>query len=215
MVVDDSRQTLQLLSRMLYRHGLDVRPIADSQVALVSARKSPPDLAVLDISMSGVNGYELCHELKSDPATAHVPIIFISALEDTRNKVKAFQVGAVDFISKPFKFQEVLARIKVHLALSRKIQELSKLAGTDSPRQISDDERLKSAEYIAHDIRNPLHVISLNLAMLKKQIDQAVIDSSLLDSERLESTDVSINEYFERINRNLQVINRSIAEFSD
>jgi DNA-binding response OmpR family regulator/anti-sigma regulatory factor (Ser/Thr protein kinase) len=124
LVVDDHPINLNIMVDMLTKQGYLVRPAINGEVALQSAKKFPPDLILLDIMMPGLDGYEVCHELKSDERTHDIPIIFISALEETSNKIKAFDAGGVDYITKPFSKKEVLARVKTHLALRAMHQQL-------------------------------------------------------------------------------------------
>jgi DNA-binding NtrC family response regulator len=119
LLVDDTPANLELLSEILTEDGFDVRPAKSGGLALMSARTITPDLVLLDIMMPGMDGYEVCRLLKEDERTRDVPVIFISALEETVDKVKAFDAGGVDFISKPFQAAEVLARVRTHLALRR------------------------------------------------------------------------------------------------
>jgi signal transduction histidine kinase len=117
LLVDDTIQNLRLLTDILNRQGYEVRPARDGTFALRSARAEVPDLILLDIMMPGPSGYEICEQLKADEKTRDVPIIFISALDETLDKVRAFSLGAVDYITKPFQTEEVLARVRTHLSL--------------------------------------------------------------------------------------------------
>ncbi|GAB4581458.1 MAG: hypothetical protein Fur0022_42050 [Anaerolineales bacterium] len=117
LVVDDTPANLRLLAGMLTEHHYKVRPVPNGVLALGAAQAAPPDLILLDINMPGMNGYEVCKALKSDPKTRDIPVIFISALDEVTDKVKAFEVGGVDYITKPFQFAEVMARIETHLTL--------------------------------------------------------------------------------------------------
>lgn len=117
LVVDDTLANLRLLTQMLSNHGYRVRPVTDGAQALITARSVPPDLILLDIRMPGMDGYEVCERLKSDPLTQSIPIIFLSALGETEDKVKAFSMGGVDYVTKPFQVEEVIARVQTHLAL--------------------------------------------------------------------------------------------------
>jgi sigma-B regulation protein RsbU (phosphoserine phosphatase) len=119
LIVDDTRANLRLLSKMLAERGYQVRPVPDGALALAAARAEPPDLILLDIRMPEMNGYQVCEHLKADARTCDVPIIFISALDATQDKVSAFAVGGVDYVTKPFQNEEVLARVETHLALRR------------------------------------------------------------------------------------------------
>lgn len=119
LVVDDTTASLDLLSELLSDTGYSVRPAQDGKMALLSAKARPPDLILLDVRMPGIDGYEVCQRLKADPATADVPVIFLSALRETGDKVRGFALGAVDYIAKPFQPEEVLARVRTHLELRR------------------------------------------------------------------------------------------------
>jgi sigma-B regulation protein RsbU (phosphoserine phosphatase) len=119
LIVDDTPANLRLLSQMLAERGYQVRPVPDGQLALVATRAEPPDLILLDIRMPEMDGYEVCEHLKADDQTRGIPIIFISALDETQDKVKAFTAGGVDYITKPFQIEEVLARVETHLALRK------------------------------------------------------------------------------------------------
>ncbi|MCP4404021.1 MAG: sigma-54-dependent Fis family transcriptional regulator [bacterium] len=124
LVVDDTRDNLQLLSDLLSRQGYDVRPVSNGRRAVSSAQSRVPDLILLDIMMPDMGGYDVCELLKADERTRDVPVIFISALQDTFDKVKAFELGGVDYITKPFQEAEVLARVNTHLTLRRQQQAL-------------------------------------------------------------------------------------------
>ncbi len=117
LVVDDTPNNLRLLSAILTERGYEVGKALNGQMALLSARSAPPDLILLDINMPGMNGYAVCEQLKADDRTRNIPVIFISALQEVFDKVKAFNVGGVDYITKPFESEEVLARVRTHLEL--------------------------------------------------------------------------------------------------
>lgn len=117
LIVDDMPDNLRLLSTMLTSHGYHVRKAINGHLALQGAQISPPDLILLDINMPQMNGYEVCEQLKLSEKTKDIPVIFISALDDVLEKVKAFQVGGVDYITKPFQVEEVLARVQNQLSL--------------------------------------------------------------------------------------------------
>ncbi|WP_293163148.1 response regulator [Okeania sp. SIO2C9] len=116
-VVDDTAANLHLLCNLLENAGYDVRPFPRGAIALEGISYSPPDLILLDIQMPEMNGYDICEKLKSNESTENIPVIFISAFNETFDKVKAFQVGGVDYITKPFQAEEVLVRVATHLEL--------------------------------------------------------------------------------------------------
>lgn len=117
VIVDDMPDNLRLLTNILKGKGYKVRPAPNGARALATVSKEPPELILLDIMMPGMDGYEVCRQLKADERTKDIPIIFLSALNEVFDKVKAFKVGGVDFITKPFQMEEVLARVKTHLTL--------------------------------------------------------------------------------------------------
>jgi two-component system, sensor histidine kinase ChiS len=117
LVVDDTPANLRLLMGILGKIGYKVRPANNGQRALTTIKKEQPDLILLDIMMPDMDGYQVCEHLKASAQTRDIPVIFISALNETFDKVKAFAVGGVDYITKPFQAEEVLARVKTHLKL--------------------------------------------------------------------------------------------------
>ena len=128
LVVEDTPESLRLLATVLTEAGFAVREAPNGELALWTATRSPPDLILLDIRMPGMNGFDVCRHLKSNPTTAHVPVIFLSALSDREDKAEGFAAGAVDYVTKPFSEQEVLARVRTHLRLAdtlRNVDEIS------------------------------------------------------------------------------------------
>lgn len=119
LIVDDVIDNLRLLSIMLEKQGYEVRAVTNGKMALRTAKNNPPDLILLDILMSEINGYEVCQILKEDEKTRDIPIIFLSALNEVFDKIKAFEVGGVDYITKPFEEPEVIMRIKTQIKLKR------------------------------------------------------------------------------------------------
>lgn len=170
LIVDDTLENLQLLSNTLTDQGYKIRGAAKGQMAIRTARSFPPDLILLDIKMPGMDGYEVCECLKADEQTRDIPVIFISALDEVIDKVRAFQVGGVDYITKPFHVEEVLARIEHQLMIQRlstQLQEQNKqLQQEIQERQKAEQaaaaaNRAKS-EFLAnmsHELRTPLNAI--------------------------------------------------------
>jgi putative two-component system response regulator len=126
MIVDDTPANLKLLEGMLREQGYSTRPCPRGRLALRAAESEPPDLILLDINMPEMNGYEVCEQLKANEKLADIPVIFISALNETMDKIKAFAVGGVDYVTKPFQFEEVQARVETHLELRRNRLELKR-----------------------------------------------------------------------------------------
>lgn len=117
LVVDDNPDNLRLIAGILNEHNYKVRLAPNGERALATTRKEAPGLILLDIMMPVMDGFQVCRQLKQDKETAGIPVIFISALDETIDKVKAFSLGGVDYITKPFKSEEVLARVRTHLTL--------------------------------------------------------------------------------------------------
>lgn len=127
LIVDDMADNLRLLSAVLAKRGYTVRQALNGRMALTAVRASPPDLILLDVMMPEMNGYEVCQQLQADETTCEIPVIFISAFEEVPNKVKAFALGGVDYITKPFQVEEVLARVENQLTLRSTKAEIRQL----------------------------------------------------------------------------------------
>ena len=119
LIVDDVAANLQVLTGMLDARGYLTRPVTSGKMALLAAQNDPPDLVLLDITMPGMDGYEVCARMKANEKLKDIPVIFISALHETLDKVKGFSVGGLDYVTKPFQFEEVHARVETHLKLRR------------------------------------------------------------------------------------------------
>jgi len=157
LIVDDNRANLYLLSKVLTEHGYAVRAVRSGAEALEAVQSFPPDLILLDIMMPEMNGYQVCQTLKASAGTHTIPIIFISALDETEDKVNAFSLGGVDYITKPLRFEEVLARVKTHLAL-QSLQNRLRQEIEERDKLIAELDAY--AHTVAHDLKNPLGLIT-------------------------------------------------------
>ncbi|MDB9311711.1 adenylate/guanylate cyclase domain-containing protein [Spirulina sp. CS-785/01] len=149
LIVDDTPANLRLLSKMLSERGYKVRSVMNGMMALNAAQAKLPDLILLDISMPEMSGYEVCEKLKENPRTAHIPVIFLSALDDINDKVHAFSTGGVDYITKPFHFEEVLVRVNNHLTLQKAQDELERQSRVLEffGHNLKEIHRLNTTEY--------------------------------------------------------------------
>ena len=127
LVADDDLLSLNVMSEMLESNGYAVCAVSSSQNVLSSAEEFAPDLFLLDVNMDGIDGYEICEKIKQNDRFSNIPVVFLSGLSDSFNKIRGFEVGAVDYIIKPLSLQEVMMRIKTHLDLSAKIKDLEEM----------------------------------------------------------------------------------------
>ncbi len=145
LVVDDKADNLHFLSDILTPIGYNVQTVSNGRLALNAIEASRPDLILLDVMMPGMDGYEVCQRLKTDASTKAIPIIFLSALDDVLDKVIAFKLGGVDYITKPFQFEEVVARVKTQLKLQAAKAEIKKLNEELQQRIILQTHQLQTA----------------------------------------------------------------------
>ncbi|WP_263770374.1 HD domain-containing phosphohydrolase [Propionivibrio soli] len=151
LAVDDTPATLKLLTDILKEEGYEVRSAINGELALRSAIANPPELALLDIRMPEMDGFEVCRQLKAHPNTRDVPVIFVSAVMDTDEKVQGFELGAVDFVTKPYQRNELLARVRTHLEVDRLRNHLEELVEqrTFELRESEKKQRASLLDFIA------------------------------------------------------------------
>jgi len=168
LIVDDVVDNLNMLADMLEDQGHDVRIAMSGKSALESVDEVPPDLILLDIQMPGMNGYQVCEHLKANEATRDIPVIFLSALSETSDILKGFEVGGVDYVSKPFQFREVVARVQSQLTLAHQRREIALLREKDR-QQFEQLSQMKDRflHATAHDLKNPLTGVLLYSQMLR------------------------------------------------
>src|SRR5580700_10294793 len=174
MIVDDNPANLRLLEDMLLEKGHEVHSFPVGRLALAEALQNPPDLILLDINMPEMNGYEVCERLKSNERLSDTPVIFLSALNEIQDKVKAFRSSGVDYISKPFQIEEVHARVETHLKLhdlqralklqNERLEEAvaartRELGEAYERLTILDNSKNEFLNLISHEFRTPLNGI--------------------------------------------------------
>ncbi|MDX2096770.1 MAG: ATP-binding protein [Leptolyngbyaceae cyanobacterium bins.59] len=164
LIVDDTPDNLRVLSAMLTSRGFEVRKALNGPRAISSAQLEPPELILLDIKMPEMSGYEVCRLLKANIKTRSIPVIFISALDDATDKVQAFAVGGVDYITKPFQAAEVLARIEHQLQIQHLQEQLliqnQVLEHSNRELERSNRELEQFAYMVSHDLQQPLQSIT-------------------------------------------------------
>jgi two-component system, sensor histidine kinase and response regulator len=169
LIVDDVPTNLKVLFTYLREFGFDLRIAEDGEDALKQISYTKPDLILLDVMMPGIDGFETCRRLKANEETREIPVIFMTALTDTVDKIKGFQMGAVDYISKPVQHEEVLARVTTHLTLRNQQRMLEK----------QNCELEAFAHTVAHDLKNPLSAISTITDLLVHEGNNLSIPNSL------------------------------------
>ena len=169
LIVDDQPATLELLSMILTENGYDVRTAPNGTMALSMLDDFNPALILLDVNMPGEDGYSVCKKIKVRPNFVDVPIIFLSARDDTLDKLRAFEAGGVDYVTKPFEIREVLMRVHTQIALYRQRRELEYLREKD--RLVAEkltnfiQETLRNT---SHDLKSPLTGINIAVYVLKR-----------------------------------------------
>jgi DNA-binding response OmpR family regulator len=171
MLVDDAPANLKVLEEILLGAGYKVRSFPSGRLALNAAHTDPPDIILLNVSMPEIDGYEVCARLKADPSLAHIPVLFISTLTEPIDKTRAFGCGGVDYLTKPFHFEEVLARVRTHLNIQQLQQEIERrnsglekrvhlrtrqLSEANTRLAVLDEAKTEFLRRIALELRAPL-----------------------------------------------------------
>jgi signal transduction histidine kinase len=172
LIVDDKLTNLKVLSAMLRRQGYHIETATDGVAGMRKVETFRPDLILLDIMMPEMDGYTVCEHLKADPVTADIPVIFISALDETIDKVKAFQVGGVDYVMKPLQVEEVVARVNSQVTLYKQRREIERLREEDRI-YFENLSRLREefAQAATHDLKSPIAVIMGYINLIRKHED--------------------------------------------
>jgi two-component system, NtrC family, sensor kinase len=233
LVVDDSPTNLSVLSQALKGAGFTVAVETDGEGAIEQSIYNPPDLILLDVMMPGINGFETCQKLKENPLTEEIPIIFMTALADSVDKVKGLSIGAVDYITKPFQQEEVLARVQTHLQirnLTKKLEKQNQQLTTEIAQRLQTEAELKMTLQelqktqkqmiiqeklaslgaltagIAHELKNPLNFIN-NFSIIVKDLNQELITKIMPKIQNFSELEViEIEEIIENLEDSLDAI---------
>ncbi len=173
LIVDDMPANLRLLVNLLTQNGCRVRAATSGASALAGVNLLLPDLILLDINMPGMDGYQVCEALKANPHTAHIPIIFLSAFSESWDKAKAFAVGGVDYVTKPFQTEEVLARVKIHLQLHRLQQSLKGINLQQAEQLAEQNRQLQNMNQVLEQSHQELQLQYKQLQKTQLQLIQA------------------------------------------
>jgi len=211
LIVDDKFENIRFLSNFLSEQNYLVRKAISGHSALIAAKTLTPDLILLDVNMPGMGGYEVCQHLKSDPQTNSIPVVFLSAGSDVNDKVRAFEAGGIDYITKPFQLEEVLVRVKTQLTLQKLRKELEQrnaqientlITLKNTQAELIQKEKLVNANRItagiAHEINNPLSFIICNLEPVT-EYSQSLINLVQLYQTAFPNPTPEIRDYLDQI----------------
>jgi signal transduction histidine kinase len=223
LVVDDILENLQILTQMLTRRNYKVRPAVNGKLALKAVQLTLPDLILLDIQMPDMDGYEVCEKLKADEKTHHIPIIFISALDEVFDKVKAFSVGGVDYITKPFQAEEVLMRVETHFKMHKMQRQLveknDELQVTlahlkTTQKQLVEAEKMASlgclVAGVAHEINTP---IGIGVTAASTLADRSVETATTYDNQQLKGS--ALKAHFDNTIRGSNLILKNLERAAE
>jgi len=215
LLVDDNPNNLKVLSEAIQGCGWKALMATDGESAIEQIEYAHPDLILLDIMMPGLDGFETCRRLKANAVTQNIPIIFMTALSDATDKVKGLEIGAVDYITKPFQQEEVIARLKLHLKISHLTQTLEQRVQERTAQLTQSLQQLQQTQLqliqsekmstlgqlvagIGHEINNPIGFISGNCSHIEEYVNN-LLSLVNLQQQKLPHSDPEIEEFVEEI----------------
>ncbi|MBT4092086.1 MAG: sigma-54-dependent Fis family transcriptional regulator, partial [Deltaproteobacteria bacterium] len=215
LIVDDIAENLEVLAKILTHEGYKVRPTSSGEFALSAIKNSLPDLILLDIKMPGMDGYTVCKKLKASERTEEIPVIFISALSDVNDIIHGFKVGAVDYISKPFQYEEVLARVKTHVMLNKMKKSLEQknrnLEQENSLRRIAEESLKTAYDEIEKKVDERTRELKIEVTERKKaekELQQALKELEEIKNQLLEEN-IYLQEEIKLSNDFCEIIGKS------
>jgi DNA-binding NtrC family response regulator len=217
LLVDDDLSALQTMEAFLVREGYEVRCALDGHTALMFAREDPPELILLDIRLPDMDGFEVCRRLKEDQETRDIPVIFISGLGEVVDKVKGFAAGGVDYITKPFQSEEMLARVEVHLTL-RRLQKRVEAQNVQLEQEITNRKQAQEALQRAHDeLEERVKERTIDLATANEQlvVSEKALEERLREiehlKERLQQENIYLHEEIKLLGEHTEIVGQSLA----
>ncbi len=215
LLVDDNPNNLKVLSEAIQGCGWKALMATDGESAIEQIAYAPPDLILLDVMMAGIDGFETCRRLKTNPITENIPVIFMTALADSTDKVTGLEIGAVDYITKPFQQEEVIARLKLHLKISHLTRTLEERVQKRTAELTQSLQQLQQTQLqmiqsekmstlgqmvagIGHEINNPVGFIGGNVSYIEEHINNLLRLVSL-QQQKLPQLDPEIQELVEEI----------------
>ena len=206
LIVDDTPANLHLLGNMLTEYAYKVHPVLNGRLALSVAQGTLPDLILLDINMPEIDGYEVCRRLKAGERTCDIPVIFLSAMNNAEDIMRGFEVGGVDYVTKPFNSAELLARVKTHISLRKAHIELQ-----HAQLQLLQAEKMASlgtlVAGVAHEINNPTNAVYVTVYNLQNNIsDLKEFVSDLSGDDADEEITQIFDRYFDKMDKNINNI---------
>jgi signal transduction histidine kinase len=213
LIVDDNPTNLEVLAETLTDSGFQVSVALDGETALEQVQYYPPELILLDIMMPGIDGFETCRRLKESPATSDIPVIFLTALSDTENKVSGFSLGAVDYITKPFHQEEVLARVRTHLKLhnlTRTLEDQNVILKQEITHRKAVEDLLQT---LNQELERRVEERTLELSRTLQELEQAQVQ--LVHSDRMSSLGQLVAGVAHEINNPVNFIYGNLSPASE